>query len=133
LNGLARDHASCSDARVSHARDSEDQMRKRNTILAAGIVALMGMGGAVIAQAPAVAAEPAAAQPAPATHHHHHGTMSHKRIVGVQQALNGNGAKLAVDGKWGPKTEAALKQFQEQHGLKVTGHLDLATRTQLKV
>lgn len=109
-------------------------MNKRTGVLAAGLVAVIGMAGAVVAQAPAVAAEPAAAQPASAMHHHrHHGMMAHKQVAGVQQALNTAGAKLTVDGKWGPKTEAALKQFQQQHGLKVTGHLDHATRTQLKL
>lgn len=110
-------------------------MSKLNTIRAAGIAAVMGMAGAVIALAPAVAAEPAAAPPATTMHHHHHhhAMMSHKHVASVQQALNNNGAKLTVDGKWGPKTEAALKQFQQQHGLKATGHLDHETRTQLKV
>ena len=105
-------------------------MTKRTGILAAGLVAAMGMAGAVVAQA----AEPAAAQPTAAMHHHHHhGMVAHKHVTSVQQALNGTGAKLTVDGKWGPKTEAALKQFQQQHGLKATGHLDHATRTQLKL
>jgi peptidoglycan hydrolase-like protein with peptidoglycan-binding domain len=111
-------------------------MNKFNTIRAASIAAVMGMAGAVIALAPAVAAEPAATPPATTMHHHHHhrhGMMSHKHVTGVQQALNNSGAKLAVDGKWGPKTEAALKQFQQQHGLKATGHLDRETRTQLKI
>jgi len=110
-------------------------MTKRNGILAAGVVAAMGMAGALAAQA----AEPGAAQPAaPATQpapamHHHHGMHGAKHVERVQQALNGSGAQLAVDGKWGPKTVAALKQFQQQHGLKATGHLDHATREQLKV
>lgn len=105
-------------------------MKQRTGLLAVALIAGMGMAGAVVAQA----AEPAAAQPSTAMHHHHHhGMMGQKHIASVQQALNGNGAKLAVDGKWGPKTEAALKQFQQQHGLKATGHLDHATREQLKL
>ncbi len=109
-------------------------MIKRTGLLAAGLAAVIAMTGAVAFEAPAVAAEPAAAQPAATMHHHHHhGMVAHKRVASVQQALNGNGAKLTVDGKWGPKTEAALKQFQQQHGLKATGHLDHATQTQLKL
>jgi len=104
-------------------------MKKLNGVLAAGLVATIGLGGAALAQA----AEPATAAPAAATHHHHHGKTAHQRVERVQQALNASGAKLAVDGKWGPKTEAALKQFQQQHGLKATGHLDHATRSQLKL
>jgi peptidoglycan DL-endopeptidase CwlO len=106
-------------------------MHTRNTLMAAALVAALGTAGAAVALQSAVAAEPA--KPAATMHHNHHGMMSHQRVMGVQQALNNNGAKLAVDGKWGPKTEAAVKQFQQQHGLKVTGHLDRETRTQLKI
>jgi len=109
-------------------------MSKRTGILAAGLVAIIGIAGAVATQAPAVAAEPAATQQAPVMPlPRHHGMMAHKRVANVQQALNTAGAKLTVDGKWGPRTEAALKQFQQQHGLKVTGRLDHATRTRLKL
>lgn len=108
-------------------------MNKRTGILAASLVAAIGISAAIAAQVPAVAAAPAAAQQAPVMPlPRHHGMMAGKRVANAQQALNAAGAKLTVDGKWGPKTEAALKQFQQQHGLKVTGHLDHATRTQLK-
>ena len=42
-------------------------------------------------------------------------------------------AKLGapVDGKMGPKTEAALKEFQRAKGLETTGQLDQATRNAL--
>ena len=39
----------------------------------------------------------------------------------LQQKLNAMGAKLDVDGKFGPKTEAALKKFQASHGLGADG------------
>jgi peptidoglycan hydrolase-like protein with peptidoglycan-binding domain len=51
----------------------------------------------------------------------------HPRIAQVQTALNANGAHLQVDGRSGPKTTAALKAFQRQHKLKVTGQPDSAT------
>ena len=48
--------------------------------------------------------------------------MAHQnRVATVQTALNNNGAQLNVDGHMGPKTAAALKAFQKQHKLKVTG------------
>lgn len=110
-------------------------MKERNGLFAAGIIAA-GMAG-FIAAAPAFAAE-RAATPTPSapaiaspTTQRHPATMSRQRVEGIQEALNGAGAKLAIDGIWGPKTEAALKQYQQQHGLKVTGHPDHATMKQL--
>jgi peptidoglycan hydrolase-like protein with peptidoglycan-binding domain len=43
----------------------------------------------------------------------------------VQKKLNDAGAKppLATDGKWGPKSTAALRTFQAAHGLVVDGAL----------
>lgn len=52
-------------------------------------------------------------------------------IVSVQNALNANGAALKVDGKWGPATRKALKNFQASHNLKPTGKLNAATRKAL--
>ncbi len=57
--------------------------------------------------------------------------MNH--VAAVQTALNSNGAQLDVDGHMGPKTVAALKVFQKQHHLKVTGKLDRATAKALGV
>ena len=57
--------------------------------------------------------------------------MNH--VAAVQTALNSNGAQLDVDGHMGPKTVAALKAFQKQHHLKVTGKLDRATAKALGV
>ena len=39
----------------------------------------------------------------------------------LQTLLNENGANLDADGKFGPKTEAAVKRFQEAHGLTADG------------
>ena len=45
----------------------------------------------------------------------------------LQAALNRGGAKLAVDGGYGPATTAAVKAWQSAHKLTATGVTDLAT------
>jgi peptidoglycan hydrolase-like protein with peptidoglycan-binding domain len=60
--------------------------------------------------------------------------MTHQgRVANVQTALNSSGAQLNVDGHMGPKTVAALKAFQKQHNLKVTGKLNGPTARALNV
>jgi peptidoglycan DL-endopeptidase CwlO len=60
-------------------------------------------------------------------------TPAQQRVAKIQTALNANGAQLQVDGKWGPKTSAALKAYQSAHNLKPTGKPDGATRKALGV
>ncbi len=52
-----------------------------------------------------------------------------ERVRAVQQALNdrNSGDEIAVDGKWGPNTRRALREFQQSNGLPQTGRLDSAT------
>jgi hypothetical protein len=46
----------------------------------------------------------------------------------VQDALNRAGIYAgAVDGAWGQDSQAALQQFQQGHGLQVTGQMNPAT------
>jgi peptidoglycan hydrolase-like protein with peptidoglycan-binding domain len=59
--------------------------------------------------------------------------MSHARVQEVQKALNNSGKSLAVDGRWGTKTQAALRDFQKQNGLKASGRLDRATAQKLNI
>ena len=52
----------------------------------------------------------------------------------VQQSLNDQGYDAGkVDGKWGPKTAAALKKFQGDHGLQANGQIDAQTITALGI
>lgn len=54
-----------------------------------------------------------------------------KSVMAAQEALNRNGAGLTVDGRMGPKTRAALKDYQSKNGLKASGNLDAQTRAKL--
>lgn len=46
---------------------------------------------------------------------------SGQAVMDLQKMLNANGAKLVVDGKFGPLTQAALKSYQGSHGLTPDG------------
>ncbi|MBB5832132.1 C40 family peptidase [Brachybacterium aquaticum] len=91
--------------------------------------------------APAVSA-PAAAQAAPATT-----TVAPSAVLNtteklrwgsrgasvqeLQTALNNNGANLAVDGVFGPRTHSAVKEYQSDAGLYVDGVVGKNTRSAL--
>jgi peptidoglycan hydrolase-like protein with peptidoglycan-binding domain len=92
------------------------------------------------AEQPAVApAAPAAEQPAVKSEgmapkaHHKHMAMHSEKIKAVQEALNKAGSQLKVDGKMGKMTRKALKKFQKENGLKVTGKPDVETLAKLGV
>jgi peptidoglycan hydrolase-like protein with peptidoglycan-binding domain len=60
--------------------------------------------------------------------------MSGEQVKAVQQALKDKGHDPgAVDGRMGPKTQAALRDFQSKEGLKTTGRLDAETMAKLGV
>lgn len=42
-------------------------------------------------------------------------------VRSLQESLNKKGAQLDVDGKFGPKTQEAVRKFQEQNNLEVDG------------
>jgi hypothetical protein len=46
------------------------------------------------------------------------GASNSKAVADLQRLLNARGRELVVDGDFGPKTRAAVKAFQEQHGLE---------------
>lgn len=52
-------------------------------------------------------------------------------VSDLQAALNDHGADLAVDGKFGPRTYAAVKEYQSDKGLVVDGIVGIKTRTAL--
>lgn len=58
---------------------------------------------------------------------------SNQRVRAVQKALNKEGFKLKVDGLMGKHTRAAIKKFQKENGLKVTGKPDAATLVKLGI
>ena len=65
-----------------------------------------------------------------------HRTVHKKKVARysartVQRALREDGYRIAVDGKIGPQTRAALRDFQSAHGLEPTGRVNKATLTKL--
>jgi hypothetical protein len=56
-----------------------------------------------------------------------------ERLRGIQARLNNLGFRCgSVDGVPNPATEAALRDFQQRHGLDVTGQADAATSRKLE-
>jgi peptidoglycan hydrolase-like protein with peptidoglycan-binding domain len=61
-------------------------------------------------------------------------TGNREQVKAVQQALKDKGHDPgAVDGMMGPKTQAALKEFQDKEGLKASGRIDAETMAKLGV
>jgi len=82
------------------------------------------------AAAPAAPAAQPTAQAAPAAQPMKkpmHMAMSRKKVEAIQTALAKGGESVPIDGIWGPKTTAAVRDFQKAHNLKVTGHMDRET------
>jgi peptidoglycan hydrolase-like protein with peptidoglycan-binding domain len=62
-----------------------------------------------------------------------HHVASSADVMKLQEALNQKGATLQVDGKFGPKTKAAVTKFQSQNALTATGRPDAATLDRLGI
>lgn len=111
-------------------------MNPRNLVFAVGCIAVTGLAACSSPQpappppAPAPVATPA---PPPPPMMPANLTPAQQHVAKVQMALNASGAQLTVDGKWGPKTSAALKAYQSAHKLKPTGKMDAATAKALGV
>jgi peptidoglycan hydrolase-like protein with peptidoglycan-binding domain len=57
-----------------------------------------------------------------------------EKVKAVQQALKDKGHHPGtVDGRMGPKTQQALRDFQKAHGMQATGELDAKTMHSLGV
>jgi len=57
-----------------------------------------------------------------------------EQVKAIQQALKDQGHDPGeIDGKMGPKTQAALRDFQQKQGLKASGRLDAETSAKLGV
>ncbi len=55
-------------------------------------------------------------------------SLKQSQIEELQQALNDKGFDVGkVDGKWGPETQAALRNFQQKQGMTSSGELDTNT------
>ena len=60
-------------------------------------------------------------------------SLDYSEVREVQKSLNQNGYNLNVDGVWGPRTTAAIRSFQNNQDLRVTGNLDNQTLAALNV
>lgn len=59
-------------------------------------------------------------------------SYSHNLVIKAQKALAQQGIPVgAVDGIWGARTRAAVRQFQRQSGIPITGKLDTVTKARL--
>lgn len=62
------------------------------------------------------------------------GVQDPATVQQIQQKLNDQGFKAGpVDGKFGPKTQEALRKFQEKQGFQPTGQIDEQTMAALGV
>lgn len=60
--------------------------------------------------------------------------ISSDTVRQVQQKLNEEGYQVGpVDGIWGPKTESAIKNFQQAKGMEATGTLNEDTLAELNI
>jgi His-Xaa-Ser repeat protein HxsA len=115
-------------------------MIKTSVLAATAIVALLA-GAPAFAQtsAPAPsAAAPSSAPPAttaaPSASSQASAPATGNTIQSAQQALQQGGYyKGTVDGKMGPHTRQAIRNFQQAKGLHATGHLNQKTLTALGV
>lgn len=89
-------------------------------------------GSSVTSPSPTPGAAAATAQPTkPAAKR---SRVSREQVTAVQQALKDRGHDPGeIDGALGPKTRAALREFQKKEGLKVSGRIDSATLARLGV
>ena len=104
----------------------------RNLMLATASAIVLGMTGAGIGHAAELYSSPTD-PPGSAMHTPRVMTASEILIAAAQQQLKYSGLyNGSVDGKMGSETQQALRQFQQQHGLRQSGTLDEKTYTALQ-
>lgn len=59
------------------------------------------------------------------------GNLPEGQIEEIQTTLKDKGYNVSVDGRWGPQTQAAIREFQSANNLSVTGNLDNQTLAEL--
>ena len=104
----------------------------RNLMLATASAIVLGMAGAGIGHAAELNSSPTN-PPGSAIDTPRAMTASEILITAAQQQLKYSGLyNGSVDGKLGLETQQALRQFQQQHGLRQSGTLDEKTYTALQ-
>ena len=104
----------------------------KNLMLATASAIVLGMAGAGIGHAAELDSSPTN-PPGSAIHPPGAMTASEILITAAQQQLKFSGLYSgSVDGKMGSETQRALRQFQQQHGLRQSGTLDEKTYTALQ-
>jgi peptidoglycan hydrolase-like protein with peptidoglycan-binding domain len=99
--------------------------------LVTGITVVPAMASTAGSGVPATSVSASAAtqtlQPWPVLSQGSNRTWPLVTVRSLQYLLNAHGAKLAIDGLFGPKTKAAVITFQRSHGLAVTGVVNADT------
>lgn len=90
--------------------------------------ALAASNGPQQQNAPAVQGQNSQGQPQSAKQQGSQNHQNQQNIRQVQQALNKDGFSPGrIDGRWGPETQNALKQFQQSKNVPASGQLDQQT------
>lgn len=90
------------------------QPHVKNTAPPAGAKAAPKAGAQAAKAAPKAGAQAAKGQATPSYDAGQYGYKSPEEIQQIQSTLNSMGYQMPVDGKWGPKTDAAYKQAYSQ-------------------
>ena len=111
-------------------------LRSRITRIEIAAAAVTAIAGVSLAAGTANAATASAPAPIKLTSSQCPTDISYGQISGcvteLQQLLNKHGARLAVDGDFGPATLAAVKSYQSSHGLSVDGIVGPQTKASLE-